>query len=192
MSDYVLRPEQLKRQQSESAREMRRKRPVAVNLMDLRKSLRTQRKGFLGSYISLRKYIQDGEETGALTVESLQSFLTKRTKYFWNSKKDDAEEFIDRFYNLAICCLLKGDLSYECIDDIIQLAECVVRSRIVFTIAAKDMLPKEMYGELFDFTEQYDDSYFTAEFEDAVLGAVSVLLEALADPFAEEEQRGAK
>lgn len=191
MSDYVLRPEQLQ-QQLVSSREMRKKVPIAANLMDLRKSLRMKRKSFLGSYISLKEYIQNGEATGTLSVESLQSFLTKRTKHFWNSGKTDAGEFINKFYTLAIGCLLKGDLSYECVDDIIQLAECVVRSRTVFTIAAKEMLPKEMLGELFDFTEEYDDSYFTAEFEDAVLGAVSVLLGVLEDPFTEKEQRGAK
>ena len=192
MSDYVLRPEHLQKQQSTSSCEIRKKLPIAANLMDLRKSLRTHRKSFLGSYISLSKYIQEGNAMGIGSVESLQNFLTKRTKHFWNTQNPDAEDFIDRFYTLTICCLLKGDLSYECIDDIIQLAECVVRSRTVFTIAAKEMLPKDMYGELFDFTEQYDDSYFTAAFEDAVLGAVSVLLGVLSDPFSEEEQRGVK
>ena len=192
MDEFELRPEQLLKNRAPYSRDMRRGLPVAANIMDLRKSLRTHRKSFLGTYISLRKYIRDGEAAGTLTSESLQSYLTKRTKHFWNFKKDDAEEFIGEFYTLAFCCLLEGDLSYECIDDIIQLAECLVRSRVVFTIAAKEMLPKEMFGELFDFTEQYDDSYFTAEFEDAVLGAVSVLSGALADPIAEETQRGAK
>lgn len=170
----------------------RMSKPKAKNLMDLRKDMRQQRKGFLGSYISLRKYIKEKSAVEENPVETLCDYLTKRTKCFWENTNPNVEEFIYRFYNLTICCLLKGDLSYECIDDIIQLAECLIRSRTVFVIAAKEMLPSDMIGELFDFTEQYDDSYFSVTFEDAVLGAVSVLLGALEDPYSINDSRGAE
>lgn len=51
----------------------------------------------------------------------------------------------------------------------------------------KGLLPADMIGELFDFTESYEDTFFSASFEDAVLGAVAVFLGSLSDPVASKE-----
>lgn len=164
----------------------RREHPFSDSLSEIRKELRQRRKRFLGSYISVCELVQKEDNVIDETlVQSMCEFLTKQTISFWDNKSAEAEVFCLRFYNLSIYSLLYGNLSVECIDDIIQLAECLVRSRMVFKIALSDMLPDNMIEELFDFTEAYDNSFFTSTFEDAVLGSVSVFLGVLSNPSSE-------
>ncbi len=168
------------------------KNPFSDNLSDIRKELRQRRKSFLGSYISVNSFFRQNETNKEDMVHSLSLFLAKRTLALWDGSPSDAENFSYRFYMLAIKCLMYDELAYESVDDIIQLAECLVRSRKIFVIATKKMLPSDMIGELFDFTESYYDNYYTSNFEDAVLGAISVLLGALTDPINDSTDKEVK
>ncbi len=164
-----------------------REQPFSDSLSDIRKELRQRRKRFLGSHVSVCEMVKRDGIIDESLIQSLCEFLTERTVPFWDNKHKDAKTFCFRFYELSVYSLLYGNLSVECIDDIIQLAECLVRSRKVFKIALKEMLPSNMIGELFDFTESYNDIFFTSSFEDAVLGSISVFLGVLSDPFGDSE-----
>ena len=159
-----------------------REHPFSDSLSDVRKELRQRRKRFLGSYVPVCNMVKKDGIVDETLVHSLCELLAERTVYFWDNKPEEAQIFCVRFYKLAIYSLLCEKLSTECIDDIIQLAECLVRSRKIFKIALKDMLPSNLIGELFDFTESYDESFFTSTFEDAVLGSIAVFLGVLSDP----------
>ena len=159
--------------------------PFTDNLSEIRKELRQRRKNFLGSYISIKPFIETNGTYDEEKAEHFYQYLANRTAYLWEKQDVESLTFCLRFYKIATACLRFADISNECVDDVIQLAECLVRSRRVFVIAGKDMLPFEMISELFDFTESYDESFFLASFEDAVLGAIAILLGALTDPISD-------
>lgn len=71
-------------------------------------------------------------------------------------------------------------------DDLIQLAETLVRSKEIFVYVMKDLLPDDLVSELFELTESYDSDLYTASFEDAVLGAIAIYLGTLKDPIENE------
>lgn len=148
----------------------------------LRTEIRERRKHILGSHISLFPFVCNGTEINETYVEELSISLADRTVCFWGKRTAEATSFCRRFYILAFYALASGEVGDESIDDVIQLAECLVRSRDVFVTVLRSLLPVDMVSELFNFVEAYDDSYFSATFEDAVLGAIAVLLGVLADP----------
>lgn len=113
--------------------------------------------------------------------------MADRCLSFWNKRDDRAEQFCFQFFYLAICSIAGGYVGDESIDDIIQLAETLVRSREIFCIVVKKLVPPDMVGEMFNLTESYDDSFYTSTFEDAVLGAVSVYLGMLKDPIEQSD-----
>ena len=152
------------------------------SLSILRDELRQRRKRMLGSYISLERMLCRGRKLQESAAAELCNYLAERTVLFWNKQDPEDFRFSQRFYNLAVYALTSGEVGNESIDDVIQLAECLVRSRDTFITVMKSLLPGDMIGELFDFTDSYDDTFYTANFEDAVMGAVSVFLGTLRDP----------
>lgn len=161
---------------------------VANDLSSIQKELREKRKTFLGSHISLRNLVISNFAINDDNVDELCTYLAKRSVHFWDNKSDETEQFCYHFYNIVIRGIASGKVGGESIDDIIQLADCLIKSKQVFVIVAKDILPKEMIGELFDFIDNSPKNYFCASFVDAVLGAISVLLGILKDPIIELDE----
>ena len=152
------------------------------NLADVQQELRERRKSFLGSHLSLRMLVRSEGTINEPVAYELSSYLAHHTIPFWKANHDKAEEFCLRFYRIVIYCITYDNVAQECADDIIQLADCLVRSKDIFQYVAKQMLPPDMVGELFDFIESYDEEFYNASFVDAVLGAVCVLLGVLPEP----------
>lgn len=151
----------------------------------VQKELRERRQEFLGSHLLLSTLVYENNVFSKEAVDELSDYLANRTARLWALKHPDAEEFCFRFYVLAITFITYPLLARACVDNIIQLASCLVRSRTVFMVAAKGMIPEDMWGELYDFVEAYDDNFYGPSFEDAVLGAVCVLLGVIEDPTAD-------
>ena len=172
-------------------RQQKRRGPVFEDLHTIRSELRERRKQFLGSYISLECLVRSGSSLDENAVKELSQYLGTRTPPLLHRELALPESLCCRFYRLAIYAIGGGGVGNESVDDIIQMAECLVRSQDVFISVMKNLLPPDMIGELFDFTESYDVSCFTSNFEDAVMGAVAVFLGALKDPVASvEHNRG--
>ena len=164
----------------------KRTSPFSDNLSSVQQELRQRRKQFLGSCVPAREFMLSASGFDEEMAEAVSSYLASRTIFFWNNQLEEAEEFCFRFYRLSLYALASGNIVGECIDDILRLAECLVRSRRVFMIALKEMVPTEMHGELYDFAEFYSAEYYEPTFEDAVLGGICVFLGVLTDPLADE------
>lgn len=164
-------------------RQTRRNSAFSDSLSDVQKELRTRRKFFLGSHVSLRMLVCAGDNNGIdeSAVDALSNYLAGRSAYFWKPQNANAETFLFRFYRLAITAIGGGNVGQESIDDLLQLATALVRSRRVFMIAMEDMLPAGMKEELVDFVENTDELYFGYGAEDAILGGLCVFLGVLPD-----------
>ena len=163
-------------------RSLQKKAPDYTSVSAIRTEIRTRRKHILGSHVSIFPFVCNGDVIDDTRVDELSQFLTEKTVCFWDKRDSETQAFCYRFYNLAFYALASGNVGDDSIDDVIQLAECLVRSKDIYLTVVRSLLPANMVGELFRFAEEYDDSFFTATFEDAVLGAVAVLVGALADP----------
>ena len=159
----------------------RRNASTFLSVSSIRSELRARRKHVIGSYVSVKTLVCTGVEINDESVAELSELLAEKTAFLWGNKKADAEQFCNRFYTLSFYALAGGGVGDESIDDVIQLAECLVRSRDIFISVAKTLVPKNMVSELFRFVESYNDSYFSTDFEDAVLGGISWLLGSLSD-----------
>lgn len=164
----------------------KRQSPFSNDLSAIRRELRQRRKHFLGSYISLEAIVDSNLSTKEEIITELSHYLASRTLFFW-TQDGATEDFCFRFYEIALYALSSGKVGDESVDDIIQLAECLVRSRRVFIDVVKKLLPADMIANLFFFTESYKDEFYTVLFEDAVLGAISVFLGIIEDPAAAPE-----
>lgn len=166
----------------------RRQAPFSDKLKDVTAELRTRRKQFLGSYVSIRRSVLSGAEIDDDIVSQLSEYLASRTVYYWYHKSEEAERFCFRFYRLTFYALASGKVSGECVDDILRLAEVLDTSIRVFVVAMQDMLPEDMVGELFDFTETSDKAFLSSStFSEAVLGGICSFLGVLPDPLCEHE-----
>lgn len=150
-------------------------------LTDVTEQIRSRRKLFLGSHLSLKELVCEKEIIREDAVIALSEYLAVRTMPFLRDVYAESKEFCFRYYQLAIYMIAGENLGKESVDDIILLADCLVRSRDVFIEVGKRLLPKDMLGELFAFSESYSDVLYTPYFTDAVLGAVSVFLGVLPD-----------
>lgn len=156
------------------------------NLFMVDRELRSRRKRFLGSHLSLRSLVYVNGCFEENLVDELSRYLSKRTTYFWYFTHPDSETFCFRFYMLAITAITHERVRAECVDDILQFAHCLTGSKQTFAAAMKEMLPTTMDNELYDFIGAYPDDFYNSTFEDAVLGAVCVLLGVISDPLALE------
>lgn len=159
----------------------KRTSPFSNNLASVQQELRQRRKQFLCTYVPTREFMLSASGFDEETAEAVSDYLASQTIFFWNNRPEEAEEFCFRFYRLSLYALASGNIVGECIDDILRLAECLVRSRRVFMIALKEMVPAKMYGELYDFAEFYGAEYYKPAFEDAVLGGICAFLGVIAD-----------
>lgn len=166
-----------------------------ATITSLQTELRTQRKHLLGSYASLRALIFKNSIDSIdeeRRIHELCDVLSQNTIIFWNHTDEKAIEFCYRFYDIVIRSIVYGRIGGESLDDIIRLAECLVRSTEVFEIVIKQLLPQDRIGDLFHFTEEYEASYYAHYFSDAVLGAVALYLGALERPDASDEHSEAE
>lgn len=83
-----------------------------------------------------------------------------RASLLWNNSAPDTGKFCSRFFTLALYALTSSEIGHESIDDIIQLAECLVRSRDTFNKMCKDLVTDqsdkyacEASGELTTFED---------------------------------------
>ena len=162
--------------------------PFSDNLGEIRKELRQRRKSFLSSYCSLKEIVTLNDEVSDELIEQFSRYLAQRASLLWINKPPEAEGFCYRFFMLAIYSLAFDQVSEECVDDIIQLAECLVRSKDTFIVVCKKLLPSDMIEELHNFTEEYSRAFYVPYFSDAVLGAVAVYTGALEDPVMDEKR----
>lgn len=153
-----------------------------LSVSEIRTEIRKRRKHILGSHVSVLQFVCSEGTFDVTRVDELSGFLAERTVLFLGKEELEANIFCRRFYTLSFYALASGNVGDESIDDVIQLAECVVRSRDIFTTVLRNLLPEDMISELFHFSEEYDNTYLGPNFEDAVLGAIAVLLGVLADP----------
>ena len=160
---------------------------IANELYQLQSYLREKRKTIIGSHISLQEIICTNGVIDTEKTETLNAYLTSRTLCFWKDPLENKAQFCSQFYTLALYAVGGGMIGGESVDDLIQLANCLIHSRLVFVEVVKECLPADRIGELFEFIEVYEEPYFTPYFEDGVLGAVSVFLGVLSDPLAEME-----
>lgn len=169
-----------------------RHKPSFNELADVRKELRQRRKTFLGSYRSLKEIVSISGKVNEEYIKQFCNFLSYRTSLLWSDKIFDAETFCHRFFTLSVHALAFNDLADECIDDVIQLAECFVRSKSVFVTVMEQLLAPEMISELHDFVNEYDEEIFTPYFEDAVLGAVAIYTGTLKEPIVNADKQKLK
>jgi len=167
----------------------RKTSPFSDSLGDIRKELRQRRKSFLSSFCSLKEIISIDDEVSNELIEQFSRYLAERAALLWINKPPEAEGFCYRFFVLAIHALAFDQVSGECIDDIIQLAECLVRSKETFIMVGKQLLSSDWEEELYNFTDEYSRAFYVPYFSDAVLGAISVYTGALEDPV-KDEKRG--
>ena len=156
------------------------------NLYSVREELRLRRKNLIGSYISLEEIVGQGDAISEPLVEELSEYLAQRTVTLWPQQSAINVPLYKSFYSLAITAVASGKVGNESVDDIIQLAECLVRSRDIFTDVMRNLLPLDRIGELFRFVSA-EESCFAVGFEDAVLGSVAIFLGALEDPITDTE-----
>lgn len=156
--------------------------PYFEDLHSIRSELRERRKEFLGSYASLSDMVCVDSVIDTRKSDILSKQLASRAAVFWKNRTSAAEETCYCFFRIAIFAIASGKVGNESIDDIIQLAECLVRSQSTFITVCKDLLPEDMISDLFAFTDTYSSNFFTSTFEDAVLGAIAVQLGMLKDP----------
>lgn len=163
--------------------------PFSDKLFDIENELRNRRKHFLGSYVSLTDLVCGS--SGDLNEESfhlLVRYLTERTVFLWNKPSDTARKFCRHFYELSIIGIADIYMEDQCVDDIIRLATLLTHdSADIFEIVMEELLEQEYHPLLHSFLEDYEEEFYTASFEDAVLGAVCILLGVLSDPIVDEE-----
>lgn len=160
--------------------------PTASSSAQLEQALRARRKIYLGSHIHLRSLLETDGVVEDEAIDVLAGYLSQKALLYWNHKSADAQNFSYRFFRITIFALLRGEIR-ECVDDIIQMCSAMIRSRDVYRIVEQDLLPVEMFGELFEFLEESDDAFFSPDFEDSVLFAIATLLRTLREPSASRE-----
>ena len=172
----------------QTRKQLRRTHPWATELPQIQNELRERRKSFLGSYVSLAQMVQKNGVVCEEHVLDLCAYLSSRTMCFWRRTDERSNDFCLQFYEMAIYAIASGEVGDETIDDVIQLADCLVLSRDVFIVVMKELLQPEMISALFEFLELTEDVSLAPDFTHAVLGAVSTFLGALKDPCAQEAE----
>lgn len=180
------RPHSKKLSHEGSTSPIRKERICFDSFSEIRIELRQRRKMFLGSSASLRAIVCTDGKICDDRVSELSGFLAARAVALWDEKHDNAEAFFRQFFVLSINAIAGGEVGDETLDDLIQLAETLVRSKEIFVYVMKDLLPSDLVGELFEFTDNYGIGFFSASLEDAVLGAIAIYLGALKDPIVRE------
>lgn len=156
-----------------------RRTPVAGSPHMLERELRHRRKLYLGSHVPLFGLLEKDDVVYDEDIETLSHYLAEQTLLFWMHKDEEARKFCYHFYHLSLFALLSGAIQ-ECADDIIQLSESLVRSKTAVRIVLEDLLPPNLFSELYHFLYETNEDYFTVHFSDSVFYAVAAFLGALA------------
>lgn len=147
--------------------------------------LRTHRKILLGTNVSLEKLIDSHGQYNEAKIYELSAYLAARSMCFISKDSNLSFELFQNFYWYSIQIIASGKIGNESVDDLIQLAECIVRSIEVYSIVAKDCLPELLHQSFEEWLNSMDVEP-AVELQDAVLGAVCVFVGRLKDPISEE------
>ena len=168
--------------QNDKLQEVREHNRFDGGLKEVQRELRNRRKNFLGSHLSLRSLVYTDGQFNSQAVEELSRYMSIRVAHFWRFSHPDIEDFCFRFFVLTITAITYKRIANECVDDILQFANCLVNSRLAFTFVMEKPLPGEMMSDVHEFVNAYPEDFYKPSFVDAVLGAVCVLLGVIADP----------
>lgn len=157
----------------------------ADSINDVQAILRSHRKRLLGTAISLKKIICSDEQYNEAKIYELSAYLAARSMCFISKDSSLTFELFQNFYWYSIQIIASGKIGNESVDDLIQLAECIVRSVEIYSIVAKDCMP-EILHQSFEEWVSFIDNQPEAEMQDAVLGAVCVFVGRLKDPLSIE------
>lgn len=154
-------------------------------LNDIQAVLRSHRKRLLGTAMSLEKLICSDEKYNEEKIHELSAYLAARSMCFISKDSSFTLEFFQNFYWYSVQLIASGEIGNESVDDLIQLADCIVRSVEIYSIVAKDCLPKALHQPFEEWISTMDVTP-AAELHDAVLGAVCVFVGRLKDPLCDE------
>lgn len=177
--DYSPAVEQMK---EKIRQHTRRTSPFASQFYEMKRELRTRRKLFLGSDVPLADLVKVNGVIDDKLVTELSHYLTEQSLHFCAVQDYDRSRVFERFYSMSIYAFCEGVHGDGCLDDIIFSAECLARSKDSFVEYMKTMLPQELVGEMFAFTDLYADFLGSALFPEIVLGAVCVVLGVIKEP----------
>lgn len=172
--------------QNSKLQALREQNRFSGDLKAVQRELRSRRKIFLGSNLSLCSLVYTNGRFDEEAVEELSRYLSARTIRFGKFDYHEAETFFFRFYVLAITAITHERVRAECVDDILQFAKCLGESKQTFLFAMEGMLPDYMIGELHEFIDTCADEFYRPYLEDGVLGAICVLLGVIPDPLSPE------
>ncbi len=158
------------------------------DLTDIQNEIRKRRMFFLGSSVPLTSIVWKGGTLSMEAVHTLSEYLSIRTTDLWNRPYDKELRFCRQFYEMCFVAIANKFIKSQCLDDVIRMASCLCHEgKTTFKIAMTDILPASYTDMLSAFVEAINGERLPATFEDAVLGAVCILLGVLEDPFVEEE-----
>ena len=153
----------------------------ADSINDVQAILRSHRKRLLGTAMSLTKLIGWSEQYNEEKIHELSAYLAARSMCFISRNTEFTLEFFQDFFWFSIQIIASGNIGKESVDDLIQLADCIVRSVEIYSIVAKDCLNEALH-EPFDEWISTMDGPPAAELQDAVLGAICVFVGRIKDP----------
>lgn len=158
--------------------------PFSSHYLEVKRELRMRRKLFLGSHVPLAELFFSSDTIEEKAVYDFSKYVADKSLLFWVDEDPDAEDFFFRFYQLTIYALCGSRGADSCVDDIILAAESLSLSMEAFIDYMKAFLPRDLLGELFDFTDTYKDNFSSARFVDSILGAVCILMGVIPEPVA--------
>lgn len=166
-----------------AARGYRRSRPVCYDsLFQVQLELRKQRKKMLGTGVPFSVFLYSSENILHSGVVDLTKYLSNLTLALWKKPEGNHFSFCHQFYEMCFACP-----SWVTLDDIVLIATTLVhRERNVFLYLMEDLLPINYHELLHSFAFDFPDSFYSAAFEDAVLGAILILLGTIKEISAEE------
>lgn len=146
------------------------------SLDQVRYTLTNMQKKLLGSAIPVKQFEPYFGE--------LEELLAMWTVFFL---EDGDYSICQTFYHYALLILCSEELGDQTIDDLLKLADTFAPYPDVFVLVGEGCLEPERYQSLKDWGKEH--SYFsvsTADFHNAVLGAICVLTGVLPDPYDKE------
>ena len=152
--------------------------PFSNTLSEVQSELRRRRQGFLGSAVPLSRIVYDGNELDYSAASELSEYLSIRATALWGKPHEESLRLCRQFFEL--CMVLP---QWYLLDDIIFLASILTHySKVIFLDVMTSIVDEQYHILANSFTSDYyafcpQDS----SFEDAVLGAVAILLGVLSD-----------
>ena len=143
------------------------------SLDQVRYILTNMQKKLLGSAIPVKQFEPYFGE--------LEELLAKWTVFFL---EDGDYSICQTFYHYALLILCSEELDDPTIDDLLKLADIFAPNPEVFVFLGEALLEPERYQSLKEWVDEHAYLYIaTADFHNAVLGAICVLTGVLPDPY---------